>query len=141
MLVHGTRYLTVTYDATLRCLELCWSGEFTPSRCFRPLLSSLQEFVTARKPTRWLCDHAAMRIISPEDQSWLFEQWMPGLCQVWREQPARIAVVKASDLFGLRSTLNVAAKLMERRCLDVALFDARNEAQNWLRNCAEKGKG
>jgi hypothetical protein len=97
--------------------------------------------VAARKPTRWLCDHAAMRIISPEDQNWLFEQWMPALCQAWRGQPARIAVVKANDLFGLRSTLNVAAKLMERRCLDVALFDARNEAQHWLRSSPEQGKG
>ena|SRR5690349_6042260 len=140
MLVHGTRYLTVTYDPSLRCLELCWSGEFTPSRCFRPLLSSLQEFVATRKPTRWLCDHAAMRIISPEDQSWLFDHWLPGLCGSWRDQPARIALVKAHDLFGLRSTLNVATKLTQRRCLEVALFDARPDAQSWLRS-SETAKG
>jgi len=27
MLIQGTRYLTVTYEAKERCLELCWSGE------------------------------------------------------------------------------------------------------------------
>jgi hypothetical protein len=81
-----------------------------------------------------------MRIISPEDQSWLFEHWLPALCSSWRDQPARVAVVKAHDLFGLRSTLNVAARLMQWRCLEVALFDARPEAERWLRS-ADTAKG
>ncbi|HVY31095.1 MAG TPA: hypothetical protein VHB79_31280 [Polyangiaceae bacterium] len=141
MLVHGTPYLTVSYDAALRRLELCWSGEFTPSRCFRPLLDSIQQFIVNRRPTRWLCDHGAMRIISPEDQAWLFERWMPVLCAGWHEQPARVAVVKASDLFGLRSTLNVAQRLQQRRCLDVELFDARGDAEQWLLTGSHPPKG
>lgn len=141
MLIQGTPYLTVSYDAASRCLDLRWSGEFTPSRCFRPLLDSIQKFIVSRRPTRWLCDHGAMRIISPEDQAWLFEHWMPGLCAVWHDQPARVAVVKASDLFGLRSTLNVAQRLQQRSCLDVELFDARGDAERWLLAGARKVEG
>ncbi len=141
MLVQGTPYLTVTYDASRRYLEICWSGEFTPSRCFRPLLASIQQFAASRRPTRWLCDHAAMRIVSPEDQAWLFEDWLPGLCGTWREQPARVAMIKANDLFGLRSTLNVAHRLQQRPCLDVALFAARGEAQQWLLGTTPVSKG
>lgn len=92
-------FVTVLYRPIGHYLEIVWANLFMPSRRLRPPFAAIGDFVERRKPRRWLCDHSR-KIISPEDQDWLFAEWIPD----WRllgVSPCvqRLAVIRSTDVF------------------------------------------
>jgi hypothetical protein len=128
-------FVTILYRPVGHYLEITWGNLFMPSKRLRPTFDAVRDFVQQRKPRRWLCDHSSMRIISPEDQDWLIEQWIPD----WRQPGVspcvqRLAVVRSTDLFGQRATDAMTNRLRrEQPALEVQQFDQRADAGAWLK--------
>jgi hypothetical protein len=127
-------FVEISYHADLHYLEMIWSNRFTPSRTLRTIFSDLTDVLRCKRPALWLADHAVMKIISPEDQDWLFEQWVPA----WRHPTAmrclrRLAFVRSTDFFGQRSVQSLATRIAGcDRGVELHLCGNRGEASTWL---------
>jgi len=137
------RYVTIQYIGRFqRGLDIVWR-DFTPSREFRPILTALVDVLRShRRPSYWLWDHSAAKIIAPEDQAWLLGGWFQCLEEIRVSSSARrVAVVQAVDLFGRLSVNHLARRLTER-CARIAVrvFEERVGAVAWLNSRLEEGR-
>ena len=133
MILVSSPYVEILYEPNSHRLVIVWNPVFTPSRQLRPILLSVCEFLRVHQPRRWLCDHSAMRIVSPEDQEWVVSDWVPTWCVGRGDSDRRVAVVKSRDVFGLRSVTNVTRRIAnDKSRLALRLFDTRRDAEEWL---------
>jgi hypothetical protein len=136
MMVCRNEFVSVQFDKLQHLLELVWAPVFTPSRRLRPILTELNGFLKANRPQRWLCDHSGMKIISPEDQAWIVDEWLPA----WRPSlPGirKLAVVRPQDVFGQLSVGNVTRRIAERcSAVELRWFEHRDAAGAWLKGIA-----
>jgi hypothetical protein len=137
MVVCSNEFVSVQFDRLQHLLELVWAPVFTPSRRLRPILTELGGFLKVNRPQRWLCDHSGMKIISPEDQAWIVDEWLPAWRPPTMPSVRKLAMVRPVDVFGQLSVSNVTKRIAER-CAAVELrwFEDRNAAGAWLKGIA-----
>jgi hypothetical protein len=134
MVLYENEYAVISHNETERSLDLAWRA-FAPSRCFRRIFADLADLLRARrKPRLWLCDHSLAKIIGPEDQTWLIDEWLPASwATIGGGVVRRLAVVRAHDYFGRLSVEKISSRLSERcASLRTAIFECRAEASDWL---------
>ncbi len=55
-----------------------------------------------------------MKIIAPEDQKWLFEDWINLYCTSILDAKGKIAIINSNDLFGKLTVQNIATHLKKK---------------------------
>jgi hypothetical protein len=127
-------WVCVDHDQGAGCVEVVWK-RFTPSRELRAILAQLRVALGgAPPPPRWFLDHTRMKVVSPEDQTFILDGWLA----LWTaatpcRRPARVAFVNAVDVFGRRSVERLAALLKEAYpTAAVGVFPGRGSARDWL---------
>ncbi|MEO1653822.1 MAG: hypothetical protein AAFU64_09770 [Bacteroidota bacterium] len=130
MIIYKNDYVDITYQSTSRLIYFQWL-KFVPSEKFQPIFEALGKNKVLGISDKWLIDCRAMRIISPEDQNWLLEEWLEA-----REDCAgrkiEIGMLMPEDLFGKLSVERLV-KRMKGLYLDLAFknFVQEAEAQEW----------
>jgi hypothetical protein len=124
----------IDHDLRAGCVDVVWR-RFTPSRDLRAILVQLRvAFGSSPPPPRWLLDHTRMKVVSPEDQTFILDEWLaPWTAVTPCRQPARVAFVRALDMFGQRSVERLAAQLKQTYpTIAVRVFHGPRPAREWL---------
>jgi hypothetical protein len=127
-------WVTVDHDPAAGWIDVVWK-RFTPSRELRAILANLRVALGATPPPpRWFVDHTRMKVVSPEDQSFILDGWVaPWAAALPCRGRARVAFVNAIDVFGRRSVERLAARLrVDHPTAAVAVFAGRGAARDWL---------
>jgi hypothetical protein len=127
-------WVVVDHDASTGCVDVVWK-RFTPSRELRAILVRLRTLLGNAAPApRWFLDHTRMKVVSPDDQTFILDGWLA----LWTaatpcRRAARVAFVNAVDVFGRRSVERLAARIKETYpTAEVGVFHARSSARQWL---------
>lgn len=127
-------WVIVDHDPRRESVDVLWK-RFTPSRELRAILAQLRvAFGNGPPPRRWFLDHTRMKVVSPEDQSFILDGWIaPWTAALPCRGRARVAFVNALDVFGRRSVERLAARLgAAYPTAAVAVFSGRGAAREWL---------
>lgn len=131
MEIYKSTCAEVAYHATSDCLEIVWDG-FAPSQAFREAFDSAANWLKTHRASKWILDHKKSKIIAPEDQKWLVQEWFATL----RKDtgiPDTVALVNGVDFYGKISVTSYSKALSQDLGEEkLRLFEERTEAENWL---------
>ena len=109
------------------CLYLTWKS-FISGSCLRDVYINTPR-ILGRNPTSWLVDKKKIKVISPEDQHWLYHFWN----NYNTSSTIRIAFINSDDFFGRLSLKNITHMLKgDKDRIQIKLFESREKAMTWL---------
>lgn len=86
--------VTVHWDASAQAVVLAWK-KFPRSKGFKAGLEKGLELVKQKRATRWIGDVRQMKLLKPDDQRWVHEDWLPRLMAAGMKRMAVIIEPKA----------------------------------------------
>jgi hypothetical protein len=107
-----------------------WQGVFVSGEEYRAVLTRLLDFIASRRGCRLLADMRNMPVMSPEDQAWVQDVWMPRSLAIGLRYSAIIAPKKAVTRSTIRHIVQDAGNIERTR----AYFDTVEEAKAWLKS-------
>ena len=118
-----------TYDESLAAVVMEWNGYFT-SEQFRLGTEFMLEMLRQHKANKVLALIQDMVLIGMEDQQWLEKEFLPRAIDAGFKA---CALLTPKHYFNKVAVENVTYKIDQQK-LRVSLFNAEEEARNWLRS-------
>lgn len=135
MIYLDASFLKIEWDNGLKCVAIEYRDVFVEGEEYRKVLTKVLDLVSEKRCSRLLADGRKMRIITPEDQAWVEEVWLP--------RSKRVGV-RYSALILPKSVVSTMAvnRLMERftssggKQVEIvrAYFEDVPSAKEWLRS-------
>jgi hypothetical protein len=118
----------VSYNADDNYIHTYWKG-FCPSAIFRESFEVALNIMKEKKTTKVFFDGGNAKLSSPEDQSWLINDWTP---RAVVEGYKYYAVVLPKDVFGQFSSKMVIQQTNHNNPISSVTTDNTEEALAWL---------
>lgn len=135
MLYLDASFLRVNWDDDLKCVVMDHKDVFVEGEEYRTALTKVLDLVEEKRCIRLLADGRKMKIITPEDQRWIEQTWLP--------RSKRLGI-RYSALILPKSVVSTMAvnRIMERftsaggKDVEIirAYFDDIPNARAWLRS-------
>jgi len=131
MEIYKSKCAEVAYNSASDCLEFVWEG-FAPSQDFREAFDSAADWLKTHRVSKWILDHQKSKIIAPEDQKWLVQEWFVSVRQEIGI-PDTVALVNGEDFYGKISVTSYSQALSQDMGTEkLRLFEERTAAEDWL---------
>lgn len=120
--------LKLSYDTDLSAVIMEWTG-FSNKEQFREANEAVLQLLKNTSAKKILADVRHMKIISLQDQQWLYQEWFP---RVTKAGLAYAAIVESEDFFNRLTVDNIVQKVNDQ--LTVKYFDTLLGARFWLKS-------
>ncbi len=127
MTVSNLKTLKLTHDPDLKAVAMEWTG-FSSSAQFREANENVLDLIRETRSTKLIADTRNMKIISLQDQQWLYQDWLPRTISAGL---THAAIIESEDFFNKLSVDNVVQKINDQ--LTIKYFTTLLSARNWLR--------
>lgn len=107
-----------------------WKG-YASSEEFQTGMNKLLEFMQNQPVTKILSDTRDFGVITPSDQQWVIENWLPAALKTGYN---RIAIVVPSDVFSQISIDSVMEEAKKEAPVNDRYFDNTDKAIEWLQS-------
>ena len=118
------------WDEGLKCVQIGWDGSYVSGPEYRATLLELLDLLAMRRGCRMLFDMRNLPVVSPEDQAWIQEEWMPRSLKVGLRYSAVVMPKSALSRLTLRHIAKDASGIERQR----AYFETLEEARAWLKS-------
>jgi hypothetical protein len=125
----NTPKVDLSWDASLRTVVIVWEG-FNEAGSFRPIMERVLEMMKSKGASRMLADLRDAKVNSPEDQKWLYEDWMPRAIQAGLRSMALVVPKSTIAQLGLRRSIQ---RIDKNDFLTAHLEDVKG-ARKWLKS-------
>lgn len=120
-------FVTIQWDAPVRCVQIEWRG-FVHSDQIRMGLNKGLELVVQKGTDRWLTDTRQLKIVKTEDQNWVLTDWFP--------RAIAAGITRMSYVIPEQVLCTMTAKRIMSNIkgvsLETAYFDKVVEARLWF---------
>ena len=132
MIIVDSPGMLVTWDSKNGWVRFEFRG-FVENETYRRPLEEALKFLSGKKITKILWDLRAMKVLTPEDQTWAERDWTPRLVKETRVKRSAVLVPKSVLAnMSLKRVADRAASVMKDE-LDTKHFDSIEELEKWLR--------
>ena len=125
-----TPKVLVAWDNDCRCVVISWKGPFVSGDEYRSILMRVLDLLEEKRASRLLSDSRNMPVMSPDDQKWLQDVWMPRSIKVGLRYSAVVAPKSALTKSTLRHIIDDSGDVPRQR----AFFPTVEEAKAWLKS-------
>ena len=126
-------YALVKWDDALKCVRVDWKG-YVDGAEHREVLETILVALTARKGTKLLADARGMRAVTPEDQAWLANEWVPRSNKAGLKHSAVIVPKSMVAKLSLQRMINRGVPVPGADATSAAYFDNEADAERWMRS-------
>lgn len=128
MLAYDDTILQLSHDIESGAVIMEWTG-FSSSSQFREANEAVLKLIRDTNASKIIADIRNMKIITIQDQQWLYQNWLPRTIRAGVEF---VAIVESEDFFNRLSVDNVVQKIDDQ--LTVKYFKSVLGAKGWLKN-------
>lgn len=132
MLAYEKPYLQIHVAEQPGLIRTVWFGFALSEEVREGMLEALRH-VRENNVTRWLADYRQRRIITPEDQQWIADTFLPQLATAGLR---RLAIVESENVFGRLSVTGPLSRASDHINWEIGYFDSPDEALRWLNEAA-----
>ncbi len=127
-------YVKIDYEETIKSIVAVWRGPIGRGPGYRAALDRALELVKARSARGWLADMLeSTGVMSPEDSSWLVNDWFPRLLATGAKRFAVVIPPQALAAMQLnRLKRDVDAEKESPDVFANRYFDNLAEARAWV---------
>lgn len=123
----STKFIITTYHRDKHIIVEEWNG-FAPSAGFREVSDGLIELIKQKKCGRVLNNFANGKVIAPQDQKWINEDWFPRAIAAGL---THFAFLLADDIFNQLTVKNIMNNT-DFPNLEYYYFNDYIKAEEWL---------
>lgn len=128
MLTYDDTILQLSHDLESGAVIMEWTG-FSSSSQFREANEAVLKLIRDTNANKIIADIRNMKIITIQDQQWLYQNWLPRTIRAGVEF---VAIVESEDFFNRLSVDNVVQKIDDQ--LIIKYFKSVLGAKGWLKN-------
>jgi len=132
MITEIGNYAKITANVEDSYIKIEWL-RFTRSDDFRKAMDMQIDIMQQYGIQKILADNRNMKVISPEDQLWSIENWLPRAIEVGYRA---IALVQGSDFFNnhtVERIIETAQEVFNKFDVKAEYFKNMNEAEKWIK--------
>ena len=120
--------VTLSWDEGLRAVVIVWRG-FNEGEGFRKPMERGLQILQEKKASRWLADLRESKVITPEDQAWLVNDWRPGGPAASGLYTAFVPPKSTVALMGVKRVQSKAQTVVGK---NISYFETVEQARAWL---------
>jgi hypothetical protein len=127
VLLHASDILRISVDEERGLLETEWL-DYARGDALRQGLNAMLRTARERQVPGWVANQRHMRTISPADQQWINDYFMPALARLPLRRFALVVSEDPLNRMAMKSILQRASGLLQA---EVQSFDGPAEARRW----------
>lgn len=119
--------VSINYDEAQDYLIIVWN-KFPRSEFLRDIYSRVSSRMEGKSSKHWIIDKKHIKVIAPEDQIWMSNEWASKL-----NKNLRLAFIDSIDIFGQLSVRNVVKSIKDnQKQIQLEIFKNEEEAIKWF---------
>jgi hypothetical protein len=124
------KYVTVSHNAALDAVEICWSG-FANEDQYKETIQAALQILIDNHCKNWLADQTYARAVSPKVLGWLKSEIFPKAIEAGAR---KMAFVVSKDIFNKMFADSVKSYVENEIGGVIAYFQDMESARKWFSN-------